>query len=217
MCDAVSIETMKKVAGYLLQIKAIKLSPSIPFVWASDLKSPVYCDNRKTLSFPEVRSFIRDCFVDAVQNHFQQTQLIAGVATGAIAQGAILADALNLPFVYVRSSAKEHGLENLIEGDYQKGQKVVVIEDLISTGGSSLKAALELKKAGCKVQGLIAIFTYGFDSAHQKFIDAGIPLYTLTNYNVMLDMARESGYVRNHEMEALKKWRISPENWQAQI
>ena len=152
----------KKVAEYLLQIKAIKLQPSNPFTWASGWKSPIYCDNRKTLSYPVVRSFIRDSFATIVKDLYPGAELIAGVATGAIAHGALTADKLGLPFIYVRSGAKEHGLGNQIEGYFEKGQKVVVIEDLISTGGSSLNAVRALREAGCEVLGMVAIFTYGF-------------------------------------------------------
>src|SRR5512136_479174 len=152
----------KKIAEYLLQIKAIKLQPSNPFTWASGWKSPIYCDNRKTLSFPEVRGYIRDTFTDVIKEFYPDVELIAGVATGAVAHGVLVAEKMGLPFIYVRSEAKEHGLGNQIEGYYEPGQKVVVIEDLISTGGSSLGAVNALREAGCEVLGMVAIFTYGF-------------------------------------------------------
>ncbi|MDQ1332025.1 MAG: orotate phosphoribosyltransferase, partial [Bacteroidota bacterium] len=161
----------KKIAEYLLQIKAIKLQPSNPFTWASGWKSPIYCDNRKTLSFPEVRSYIRDSFAGVIGNLYPEAEMVAGVATGAISHGALAADKLGLPFIYVRSGAKEHGLGNQIEGYYEKGQKVVVIEDLISTGGSSLNAVKVLREAGCEVLGMVAIFTYEFSKAEKAFAE----------------------------------------------
>ena len=161
----------EQVAAYLLDIKAVKLEPSHPFTWASGWKSPIYCDNRKTLSYPQVRTYIRDQFVRLIKSKYPQVELIAGVATGAIAQGALVAQELGLPFVYVRSAAKNHGLENLIEGEYKSGEKVVVVEDLISTGGSSLQAVEALRGAGCEVLGMVAIFTYGFQKAVDNCID----------------------------------------------
>ena len=168
----------KQVAEYLLQIKAIKLQPSNPFTWASGWKSPIYCDNRKTLSFPEVRSYIRDSFTKLIKELYPDAEMIAGVATGAISHGALVADKMTLPFIYVRSEAKEHGLGNQIEGYYQKGQKVVVVEDLISTGGSSLNAVKALREAGCEVLGMAAIFTYEFKKAADGFTAAGCRLDT---------------------------------------
>jgi orotate phosphoribosyltransferase len=203
----------KITAEYLLQIKAIKLQPSNPFTWASGWKSPVYCDNRKTLSFPEVRSFIRDSFASVVGTLYPGAGLIAGVATGAIAHGALAADKLGLPFVYVRSEAKEHGLGNQIEGYYQKGQKVVVIEDLISTGGSSLNAVRALRNAGCEVLGMIAIFTYEFKKASDAFHNENCTLNTLCNYSVLVDTALRTGYIGDSEVETLKKWRTDPAAW----
>jgi orotate phosphoribosyltransferase len=203
----------RKTAEYLLQIKAIKLQPSNPFTWASGWKSPIYCDNRKTLSFPEVRSFIRDSFADMVKEIYPQAEVIAGVATGAIAHGALAADKLGLPFIYVRSEAKEHGLGNQIEGYFEKGQKVVVIEDLISTGGSSLNAVKALREAGCDVLGMAAIFTYGFKKAADSFAAAGCRLDTLSNYSVLVDTAMKTGYIGDNEVDTLKKWRIDPANW----
>jgi orotate phosphoribosyltransferase len=203
----------KKIAEYLLQIKAIKLQPSNPFTWASGWKSPIYCDNRKTLSYPEVRSYIRDSFAAIVKDLYPESQLIAGVATGAIAHGALTADKLGLPFIYVRSEAKGHGLGNQIEGYYEEGQKVVVIEDLISTGGSSLNAVRALREAGCDVLGMVAIFTYGFSKATDGFAAEKCALNTLSNYNALIEKAVESGYIGQKEVETLKQWRVDPSAW----
>jgi orotate phosphoribosyltransferase len=203
----------KKIAEYLLQIKAIKLQPSNPFTWASGWKSPIYCDNRKTLSYPAVRSYIRDSFSAIVREQYPETELIAGVATGAIAHGVLAADNLGLPFIYVRSEAKAHGLGNQIEGYYEKGQKVVVIEDLISTGGSSLNAVRALREAGCDVLGMVAIFTYGFSKAADGFASEKCTLSTLSNYNTLVEAAVESGYIGQSEVETLKKWRTDPSVW----
>jgi len=203
----------KKIAEYLMQIKAIKLQPSNPFTWASGWKSPIYCDNRKTLSFPVVRSYIRDTFAALVKEHYPQAEIIAGVATGAIAHGALAADKLGLPFIYVRSETKSHGLGNQIEGYYEKGQKVVVIEDLISTGGSSLNAVKALREAGCEVLGMIAIFTYGFQKATDGFAAEKCTLHTLSNYNALVECAVETGYIGQSEVETLKKWRVDPSTW----
>jgi orotate phosphoribosyltransferase len=203
----------KKTAEYLLQIKAIKLHPSNPFTWASGWKSPIYCDNRKTLSFPEVRSYIRDSFASLVKELYPGAEMIAGVATGAIAHGALVADKLELPFIYVRSGAKEHGLGNQIEGYYEPGQKVVVIEDLISTGGSSLNAVKVLREAGCEVLGMVAIFTYEFKKASEGFSAENCTLNTLSNYSVLVDTAVKTGYISKVEVETLKKWREDPSVW----
>jgi len=203
----------KTTAEFLLQIKAIKLQPSNPFTWASGWKSPIYCDNRKTLSFPEVRSFIRDSFAVKVKELYPGAELIAGVATGAIAHGALAADKLGLPFVYVRSGAKEHGLGNQIEGYFEAGQKVVVIEDLISTGGSSLSAVKALREAGCEVLGMVAIFTYEFKKASDAFAAENCALHTLSNYSVLVDTAVKTGYIGQAEVETLKKWRVDPSVW----
>ena len=203
----------KKTAEYLLQIKAIKLQPSNPFTWASGWKSPIYCDNRKTLSFPEVRSFIRDSFAELIAELYPQTELIAGVATGAIAHGALAADKLNLPFVYARSEAKAHGLGNQIEGYYKPGQKTVIIEDLISTGGSSLKAFKALKEAGCEPLGMVAIFTYEFKVASDEFESEGCKLNTLCRYSALLETAVNTGYISESDVETLKQWRVNPSVW----
>jgi len=203
----------RKTAEYLLQIKAIKLQPAKPFTWASGWKSPIYCDNRMTLSFPEVRSFIADSFALRVKELYPDAEVVAGVATGAIAHGALVADRLNLPFIYVRSGAKDHGLGNQIEGHYIKKQKVVVIEDLISTGGSSLGAVKALREAECDVLGMIAIFTYGFSKSADAFSEEGCRLDTLSNYSVLVDMAVESRYISASDVETLREWRKDPSAW----
>ena len=185
----------KDFAKRLLDIKAIKLQPTNPFTWASGWKSPFYCDNRKTLSFPELRSYVKLELTHAVLEHFTGVEAIAGVATGAIPQGALVADALHLPFVYVRSKPKDHGMENLIEGELRPGTKVVVVEDLISTGGSSLKAVEALRKYGCEVIGMVASYTYGFPAAEQAFAEAGVELVTLTDYEHVVATAVETGYI----------------------
>ena len=203
----------EKVASYLLDIKAIKLEPNQPFTWASGWKSPIYCDNRKTLSYPEVRSYIKEQFVVLIREKYPQVEVIAGVATGAIAQGVLVAQELGLPFIYVRSSAKNHGLENLIEGEYRAGQKVVVIEDLVSTGGSSLQAVEALRNAGCDVLGMMAIFTYGFQKSVDNFQQAHCELTTLSDYNAMIELALKIGYVKPEHIEKLREWRLSPETY----
>lgn len=203
----------KRIAEYLLQIKAIKLQPSNPFTWASGWKSPIYCDNRKTLSFPEVRTFIRDSFAGLINEVYPEAGLIAGVATGAIAHGVLVAEKLGLPFVYVRSGAKEHGLGNQIEGYFEEGQKVVVVEDLISTGGSSLSAVRALREAGCDVLGMTAIFTYEFRKAADAFASENCILHTLGNYSTLVEAAADSGYISQSDLETLKKWREDPSSW----
>jgi orotate phosphoribosyltransferase len=203
----------KKTAENLLQIKAIKLQPSNPFTWASGWKSPIYCDNRKTLSFPEVRSYIRDSFAAMIRDLYPHAEMIAGVATGAIAHGVLVADKLGLPFIYVRSEAKEHGLGNQIEGYFEKGHKVVVIEDLISTGGSSLNAVQALRESGCEVLGMAAIFTYEFKKASDAFVSGNCKLDTLSNYSVLVDTALKTGYIGQSEVETLRKWRLDPAGW----
>ena len=205
----------KKIAEYLMQINAIKLQPSNPFTWASGWKSPIYCDNRKTLSFPAVRTYIRDSFAGLVNELYPDTEVIAGVATGAIAHGVLTADKLGLPFIYVRSEAKTHGLGNQIEGYYEKGQRVVVIEDLVSTGGSSLGAVKALREAGCEVLGMIAIFTYEFQKATDGFAADKCTLHTLSNYNTLVECAVENGYISQSEVETLKRWKADPSIWNA--
>ncbi|TLX77704.1 orotate phosphoribosyltransferase [Labilibacter sediminis] len=201
------------IAKQLLQIKAIKLQPANPFTWASGWNSPIYCDNRKTLSYPEVRNYVKEQFVALVNELYPDADVIAGVATGAIAQGALVADAMGKPFVYVRSSPKGHGMENLIEGDVAPGKKVVVIEDLISTGGSSLKAVEALRKGGCEVVGMIAIFSYGFQVATDNFEANNVKLNTLSNYQTLIEVAAESGYVSADDVNTLSNWRKDPANW----
>lgn len=201
------------LAEKLLQISAIKLQPQNPFTWASGWNSPIYTDNRKTLSYPELRSFIKVELTRVILENFPEANAIAGVATGAIAQGALVADSLALPYVYVRSTPKDHGLENLIEGRLVPGQKVVVVEDLISTGGSSLKAVEAIRKAGCEVAGMVAIFTYGFPVAEKRFEEAGVRLITLSNYNAMLEAAVETNYISQNVVATLRRWREDPENW----
>lgn len=201
------------LAEKLLKITAIKLQPDNPFTWASGWNSPIYTDNRKTLSYPDVRTFIKVELCRTIMENFTKPDAIAGVATGAIAQGALVADELGLPYVYVRSTPKDHGLENLIEGNVKPGQKVVVIEDLISTGSSSLKAVEALRAAGCEVVGMAAIFTYGFPVAEKAFRDANVKLCTLSNYNSMLQAALETNYIREQDIETLAQWRHDPANW----
>lgn len=207
------IDNAAKIAEYLLQIKAIKLQPKDPFTWSSGWKSPIYCDNRKTLSYPKIRTFIRQGFSKTVLEEYGKPDIIAGVATGGIAMGALVAQELGVPFVYVRSSAKGHGLENMIEGDYSTGSSVVVIEDLISTGGSSLKAVEALRAAGLNVKGVVAIFNYGFDTATKAFEAANCQLNVLSNYEVMVDIALKQGTVTEKEMGSLREWRIAPDTW----
>jgi len=203
----------REVAESLLQIKAVVLNPSQPFTWASGIKSPIYCDNRKTLSYPKVRTFIKTAFADIITDEFKHADVIAGVATAGIPHGALIADVLNLPFIYVRDKPKGHGLENQIEGKLEKGQKVFVIEDLISTGGSSLKAVEAIRAAGGEVLGLGAIFTYGFEKAVKAFEEAQCKFFTLSNYEILLDKAIEDSYIKPEEKDELIKWYKDPENW----
>lgn len=208
------MDSLKKTfASKLLKVRAIKLQPESPFTWASGWKSPFYCDNRKTLSFPELRNYVKLELVHAIQENFPEAEAVAGVATGAIAQGALVADELNLPFAYVRSKPKDHGLENLIEGELKPGTKVVVVEDLISTGSSSLKAVEALRKNCCEVVGMVASYTYGFDVAKKAFEDAGVKLVTLTDYEHVVAEAQETGYLKEENVEMLHEWRKDPANW----
>jgi len=207
--ESIQIEVTKR----LLEINTIKIQPDNPFTWASGWKSPIYCDNRKTLSYPETRTFIRDCFVDLIKEKYPETEVIAGVATGAIAIGALVADKMGLPFVYVRSKPKGHGLENLIEGDLKPFQKVVVIEDLVSTGISSLKAAEAVNNFGGDVVGMMSIFTYNFPLAKENFQKAGIELTTLSRYQILIDLSLEMGEITQNQVESLMKWREDPANW----
>ena len=201
------------LASHLLQSKAIIIDPANPFKWASGWNSPIYCDNRKTLSYPEIRSFIRDAFVELINTSFPNPDMIAGVATGAIAISALVAEEMGLPLLYVRSGQKGHGLGNQVEGDISVGKNVVVVEDLVSTGGSSLKAVAALEEAGLSVMGMCAIFTYGFPVAEKNFLEAGVKLYTLGNYEKLISQAAETGYVNPDDLETLKTWRKDPANW----
>lgn len=203
----------KLAAEKLLKIKAIKLQPSNPFTWASGWKSPIYCDNRKIMSYPEIRNFIKIEFARIILEKYPNVEAIAGVATGAIAPGAIVADLLGLPFVYVRSAPKGHGLENLIEGDLKPKQKVVVIEDLISTGQSSLKAVEAVRRSGCDVLGMLAIFTYDFPVSDENMKENRVELTTLTNYDAILDEALRTDYIEESELSTLQNWRKSPSDW----
>ena len=196
-----------------MKIKAVKLQPNNPFTWASGWKSPIYCDNRKTLSYSDVRNLIKIELCRTILENYPEVDAIAGVANGAIAQGALVADALGLPFVYVRSSPKDHGLENLIEGDLRPGQKVVVVEDLISTGGSSLKAVEAIRKDGCEVLGMVAIFSYLIPVATEKFKNAGVSLVTLCNYDAVLEEACATNYIETEDLETLKEWKKDPSSW----
>lgn len=208
------METLEKIfAAKLLKVKAIKLQPTNPFTWASGWKSPFYCDNRKTLSYPELRNFVKIEIGRLIAERFPEADAIAGVATGAIPQGALVADLLNLPFVYVRSKPKDHGLENLIEGELRPGMKVVVVEDLISTGGSSLKAVEAIRNNGCEVSGMVAAYTYGFDVAAQAFKAANVKLITLTNYEAVVAEAVRIGYIDPSDVEVLNEWRKDPAHW----
>lgn len=210
-------DTAHKVAEFLLQIKAIKLNKANPFHWASGWQSPIYCDNRKTLSYPKVRTYIRQEYVNSIQDNFGQVDVIAGVATGGIAQGALIAQELELPFAYVRSSSKGHGLQNMIEGDIKPGARVVVIEDLISTGMSSLKAVEALRNAGHQVVGMVAIFSYNFQLSIDNFEAYKCPLFTLSDYNSLIETAVEHGYISAEDINSLKAWREDPANWNAVI
>ncbi len=208
-----SFNSAHKVAEFLLQIKAISLKPDDPFQWASGWKSPIYCDNRKTLSYPRIRTFIRQEIVKAIDENFGRPDVIAGVATGGIAQAALVAQELGLPLVYIRPKMKEHGQKNQIEGVLESGQSVIVIEDLVSTGNSSLIAVDALRDQGCIVKGMVAIFTYGFDQARKNFLDHKCPLVTLSDYNALIEKARETNYVQDTDLESLMEWRENPSTW----
>jgi orotate phosphoribosyltransferase len=202
------------IAEKLLQVKAIKLQPANPFTWASGWKSPIYCDNRKTLSYPVIRNTIKIELARIIQENYPEVTAIAGVATGAIAQGALVADLLGLPFVYIRSEPKNHGLENLIEGELKTDSKVVIVEDLISTGGSSLKAVQAVRNFGCDVVGMVAIFTHGFPVAEKKFKEAKVQLITLSNYNTIIEEAVRTNYITKNDAEILCEWRKAPDKWE---
>lgn len=207
--------TAHQVASFLLETQAVKLNPAQPFKWSSGWNSPIYCDNRVTLSFPHIRSFIKQELADLIKNNFPDAEAIAGVATAGIAQGALVADLLEMPFLYVRPQPKSHGMGNQIEGKLIKGQKVVLVEDLISTGGSSLKAAEAVKAAGGEVAGMAAIFTYGFGIAEENFRKANITLHCLSNYNALTEAAVANGYIPESAMNTLAEWRLSPATWGA--
>lgn len=209
----INTDTAKKTAELLLQINAIKLNPKNPFTWASGWKSPIYCDNRITLSFPPIRNYIREEFAKHIEKEYGKPDVIAGVATGAIGIGMLVAEYMGLPFVYVRPEPKKHGRQNQVEGFIQKGQNVVVVEDLISTGKSSLLAVEALREAGVNVKGMVAIFTYGFDVAVNNFKDAKVNLHTLGNYDTLLDLAVSKQYITETEQDTLKEWRVSPDTW----
>jgi orotate phosphoribosyltransferase len=202
-----------KIAEFLLQIKAVKLQPKNPFTWASGWKSPIYCDNRITLSFPNIRTYIRQAYAQSVLDYFGKPDVIAGIATGGVPQGVLIAQELGLPFIYVRSSAKDHGMGNIIEGYYEKGQRVVVIEDLISTGGSSIKAINSLREAGLDIKGLVAIFSYGFEVATKNFAEAECPVLTLSDYDTLVDTALKTKYITEDDIVSLHKWREKPDAW----
>jgi len=206
-------ETAGPVASRLLEVGAVKLNYKEPYTWSSGWKSPVYCDNRITLSYPAVRSFIKENLARAIQLNFPRVECIAGVATAGIPQGALVADMLGLPFVYVRPKPKEHGMGNLIEGKVEEGARVVLVEDLISTGGSSLKAAQAMQEAGCKVIGMVAIFTYGFETAEKNFSEAGIPLVCLSDFTHLLQQAVDQKYLDETQLVYVKSWRLDPANW----
>lgn len=206
-------ETAKRIAQSLLQIKAINLKPTNPFVWASGWHSPIYCDNRKVLSYPVVRKDVYESLAEIIKTKYADADIIAGVATGAIAYGALVAEILGKPFIYIRSSAKSHGMANQIEGEYKVGDKVVVVEDLISTGGSSLSVVEALREAKVEVMGMVAIFSYGFQTAADNFAEVGIELDILSNYQTLIEMAVEQGYIGEDDLETLHQWRETPSTW----
>lgn len=211
-----SFNSAHKVAEFLLQIKAITLRPEEPFQWASGWNSPIYCDNRKTLSYPRIRTFIRQEIVKTIDENFGRPDLIAGVATGGIAQAALVAQEFGLPLVYVRPQAKSHGTQSQIEGVVESGQSVIVIEDLVSTGQSSLLAVDALREAGCTVKGMVALFSYGFDLAKKNFLEHKCPLVTLTDYKSVLEKAIETNYIQETDVESLNEWRANPAEWKPQ-
>lgn len=207
-------DTSRKTAALLLESRAVMLNPSEPYTWASGWRSPIYCDNRITLSHPPVRDFIKQSIAEKIRSHFGNPGLVAGVATGAIAQGALVADLMGLPFIYVRAAAKGHGRKNMVEGRMEKGQQVVVVEDLVSTGGSSLRAVDAIREHGGDVLGMVAIFTYGFELAKKAFRKAGVKLVTLTDYQILVDLAISSGYLDEKHTGVLEAWRMDPSSWE---
>ena len=206
-------ETPRKVAEYLLQIKAVKLNSQKPFQWSSGLLSPIYCDNRVILSYPAIRTYIRQQFVDVINEYFGKSDVIAGVATGGIAHGVLVAQEFGLPFIYVRPEPKKHGLSNAIEGYVEKGQSVIVIEDLISTGGSSLRAIEYLKDFGCSIKGMISIFTYNFKSAEENFKKNKLQVISISDFDSLIKVALEKSYITEEDFEQLKEWHKDPEGW----
>ena len=208
-----NIKIAQKIAKSLLQINAIILQPSTPFVWASGWLSPIYCDNRKTLSFPKIRTHIKHSLAKIVKDYYKEIDIIAGVATAGIPHGSLLAEELDMPFIYTRSKAKEHGKKNQIEGYFKKGQSLILIEDLISSGKSSIEAANTLKEAGLKVRGIVSIFTYGFDAAAKNFKDADLEYISLCDYNTLLREAKKQGYIKENDLPILKEWRNTPSSW----
>ncbi len=208
-----TIDQSTQLAKYLLEISAVKLSPRNPFTWASGWKSPIYCDNRISLSYPEIRTFIKEQLAQTINDKYPEAEKIAGVATAGISHGALVADELNLPFAYVRSKPKEHGMGNMIEGKVDAHEKIVVIEDLISTGKSSIAAIKALKEQGCDILGMGAIFTYGFEIAKQNFKEIDCSFFTLSNYDILIEEALISGYINQEDLDSLKSWRKSPETW----
>lgn len=212
-----NISIQQEVAQQLLKVKAIQLRPNQPFKWASGWNSPIYCDNRISLSFPSARTYIKNALSAAVKAYFPEVEIIAGVATAGIAQGALVSDYLDLPFCYVRPEPKKHGMGNQIEGKIEKGQKVVLIEDLISTGGSSLKAVEALKSEGAEVLGLVAIFSYGFEIATENFKNSKVPFYTLSNYDVLIEEAVKLNYISEPQLVTLQDWRINPSEWRKDL
>jgi orotate phosphoribosyltransferase len=208
-----NLDIAKQVAKSLLQINAIILDPKKPFKWAAGWNSPIYCDNRKTLSYPEIRNYIRQGLVAVIKNHYKGANVIAGVATAGIPHGVLVAEELGLPFIYVRAKAKEHGKQNQIEGYFEKGQSVILVEDLISSGKSSLEAASALKEVGMKVKGMVSIFTYGFDTASENFKNANCEYISLCDYNTLLPEAIKQKYIDKEDLAILKQWRENPSNW----
>ena len=207
------MDIKKQFAQKLMDIQAIKLQPTEPFTWASGWKSPIYTDNRKTLGHPSLRSFVKLELCHVIQENFPEADAVAGVATGAIAQGALVAEELSLPYCYVRPKPKDHGMGNQVEGENKKGSKVIVVEDLISTGGSSLKAVAALREYGVEVIGMVASFTYGFPVAEEAFREAGVKLITLSNYDAVIEQAAETGYIKEEEKAVLAEWRKDPSVW----
>jgi orotate phosphoribosyltransferase len=207
------LDINKRIAELLLEAQAIKLSPDKPFQWSSGWLSPIYCDNRVALSYPDTRTFIKKTLADLIRNEYPDVHAVVGVATGGIAQGALVADILELPFAYVRPEPKKHGMGNQIEGRLEKGQSVVIVEDLISTGGSSLKVVDVLREAGIEVAGMVAIFTYGFEVAASNFAAKNVKLHTISNYNALIETALEHNYITESQVQSLTAWRTAPESW----